>query len=54
MADYPTRNEIMARLEVQIKEAGHDSTIKQMRVGLQEHFGTDLSHMKDLIREVRS
>ncbi len=54
MVDYPTKNEIIARLEVQIKEAERDATVKQMRLGLQEHFGKDLSNMKDLIREVRS
>ncbi len=54
MADYPTRNEILTRLEVQIKESGRDATVKQMRIGLQVHFGKNLSNMKDLIREVRS
>ncbi len=54
MAEYPTKNEIMARLEVQMKGAGRDTTIKEMRLGLQEHFGKNLSNMKNLIREVRS
>ncbi len=54
MADYPTKNEIRARLEVQIKEAGRDATVKQMRLGLQAHFGKSLLNMKNLIREVRS
>eukprot|EP01084_Bolivina_argentea_P184372 317988_1 len=51
MADYPTKNEIRARLEVQIKEAGRDATVKQMRLGLQAHFGKSLLNMKNLIRE---
>ncbi len=53
MAEYPTKSEIMARLKVQMKGARRDTTVKQMRLALQEHFGKNLSNSKDLIREVR-